>query len=192
MSSSKNSQEVSTIAPSSRLIIGDDTSQYIENQIKNGWPDLMPAEIAFAQEYCVNGYNHRLAAEHVGRPLDSGITLVRKPLIRSYIAWIQQEQRTESLITKDFIEAQMMHQYEKANGDVAVAMVDSEGNEFTAKNYQGQLSVGILKEFNNMFGHSKVEKSSESKVTVIVDMGALTGRPPVTVDIEEGEIIENE
>ena len=187
MSSAANSTEISTITDNSRLILGDDTGLYIKNQIDSQWPDLEPAQVAFAHEYLANGYSHRNAAKHIGRSKSSGLSLLRDPLTRAYISYLQREQLEESIITKGFVEAQMMRLYEMAIGDEAVAMVNSDGNGFTEKQFQGPLAFSIVKEFGNSIGYSKVEKSTDSKVNITIDIGALTGRPPVTI---EGEIID--
>lgn len=189
MSSTTNSTQIIEAATASGLILGDDTGLYVERQIENGWPDLEPSQIAFAHEYVANGYSHRNAAEKINRAASSGLTLLRDPLTRAYISYLQREQHEETLITTGFVEAQMMRLYEMAIGDEEVNMVDSDGHEFTAKQFQGQLAFSIVKEFGNSVGYSKVQENNSSKVTIHLDVGALTGRPPVTIEAEDGEII---
>jgi len=188
MSSSKNSQVTIHTNDGGGPILGDDTSQYVSRQAEEGWPDLSPVEAAFAHRYCVNGYSHREAAEHVGRNAANGIKMLRIPLVRCCISWIQREQHTESLITKDFVEAQMMELYEKASGDKSVAVIDSDCVEHTVKVFNGQLCQSILKEFSSAVGFSKIEKDKTSRIHIHLDENALTGRKTVT--IEEGEVVD--
>ena len=172
------------------LLLGDDARHYLDNQIAKDWPDLELWERAFAHQYVTNGGNHREAAKYINRAVSSGLSITRRPLLRAFIKHLQDEQYDVSLITPAFIEANYMYIAECARGDEKVNMVDSEGTEFSAKKYDGQLLLAVNKEMGNHIGYTKVEKSTDSKVTVIVDMGALTGRAPVTIKAEDGEIID--
>lgn len=166
------------------LILGDDAGQYIDKQIAGGWSDLELWERAFAHRYLANGTDHREAATYVNRAKSAGVSILRRPLLREFIKYLQDEQRSVSLITNAFIEANYLHVIECAKGHKKVAMVNSDGQSFTAKQYNAQALLSANKELANHIGYSKVEKPTESKVTVVVDMGALTGRTPVIIDHE--------
>ena len=170
------------------LIPLEDSKHYFDDQIVRSWPDLELWERAFAHKYRTNGSDHREAAEHVNRAASSGLSITRRPLLREYIKHLQDNSTQISLITRALIEDNYMYLSERARGDEPVAMVDSDGNEFTAKRFDGSLLLAINKEMGQHIGFTKVEKSTDSKVNITIDIGALTGRPPVT--IEDGEIVD--
>ena len=147
---------------------------YVDSQIRHDWVDLPHHERAFCEEYLVNGYNHRDAAEVIERPPNSGITLLHKPLCREYILWSEQKKRARSLITEQFLESQYFQLLEQANGDIEVHLVTGSGLKLTAKKFDGPLKKAILDSMGKLSGVTKPDEST-TPINVIIDVGALIG-----------------
>lgn len=94
---------------------------------------LTPQERLFCHEYLVD-FNHRRAADKVGLSPNSGIRFLRKPLITQYIKHLTDELAHESIITRDMVQYELVHEYlPRAKGDVPVHGVDRDGVQFEAK-----------------------------------------------------------
>jgi hypothetical protein len=128
-------------------------ADFITIQKEKDFPDLKPQERAFSEDYCINGYNHREAAETAGLDPDRGIRLLRDPLIRAFIAFVQDKRFDASIVTKDFIDAKLDELYDMSVGHVEVAHVDAKtGRVFAARKFYGTLALDILREKSKMNG----------------------------------------
>ena len=85
-----------------------DTKEIIERNRQNDWQDLEPYQRAFAYSFLVD-YNHRKAAEAAGRSADSGLSILRHPLVDAFIQDLQKQQATNSFITKEYITTQYIN-----------------------------------------------------------------------------------
>ena len=94
---------------------------------------LTPQERLFCHEYLVE-FDHRGAAEKVGLSPNSGIRFLRKPLITQYIKHLTDELAHESIITRDMVQYELIHEYlPRAKGVIPVHGVDRDGVQFEAK-----------------------------------------------------------
>jgi len=94
---------------------------------------LTPQERLFCHEYLVE-FNHRAAATKVGLSPNSGIRFLRKPLITQYIKLLTEELAHESIITRDMVQYELIHEYlPRAKGEIPVHGVDRDGIQFEAK-----------------------------------------------------------
>jgi len=153
----------------------DEWDSYIDTQKRDGWSDLDYAKQAFCDEYLSNGYNHREAAVSVDFPVHRGKKLLNDPLCREYIVEAEQARRNRSLVTERFLEAQYFQLLDQANGDEEVAIVTGSGAQLNAKKFDGNLKHAVLKELGAISGVTKPDAAALGGVTVIIDMGALTG-----------------
>ncbi len=145
----KNDKNGSSNQPSDILI----TSEFIAQQTEKDWPNLEPADRAFAEIYCINGYDHRAAAAEIKLNPDRGIHLKRKPLIRAYIAYIQSRVARANIVTKDFIDSKLEELYLMAIGEIDTAHVDTKLAEgFMASKFHGPLALDILRERSKING----------------------------------------
>ena len=167
----------SSLLSNSQSALAGPTSEwdtYVDSQIRHDWVDLPHNHRAFCEEYLVNGYDHRAAAEVIEKPPSSGITLLHKPLIREYILWSEQKRRARSLITEQFLESQYLQLLDQANGDVEVPLVTGSGMKLNAKKFDGPLKKAVLDSMGKLSGVTKPEEG-DTGLTVIIDVGALIG-----------------
>ena len=123
------------------------SEESIASQKEKDWPLLDPQRRAFAEAYCFNNYNHRAAAEEAGFNPDRGISLKREPLIRAFIADVQDKLHLSNIVTRDFIDAKLDELYDMAIGDVETDHVNAKsGASFTAKKFHGTLALDIIKQ----------------------------------------------
>ena len=170
-----DSQAVNKALPVSGSKHEQYTDEFVEYQIAEGWPDLDNQERAWADEFVINGFNHREAAVEVGLPAKKGIHLTRKPLLRRYISYIQQKMSVGTIVTKEFIDAHLQELYERAIGEVAVPLVTGDGRPFEANKYDGNLAIKILQERGKLAGVVEDDSNSGHTTNVIIDVGALVG-----------------
>ncbi len=160
----------------------DEWDTYVESQERNGWLDISIDEIAFCDEYLANGYKHREAAISCEFAASAGIRLVRKPLLRAYITHQQDKKRLRSIVTERFLDAQLMDLYDQAIGEVDVAIVTANGDEISAKKFNGSLALSIIQERSKTAGVTKGEEGKGGAlVNVTIDMGSLLGHTPKVI-----------
>lgn len=147
---------------------------YMERQRANGFSDLPPNRRAFAHEYILD-YKHRAAAKTTGFSVDTGIKLLRDPLVAEYITHLQSLQLTTNLITKDFINAQYMHLYEMATGQVEQHCVLPDGEEYTAKKTELGTAHNILDKMSKSTEYAKETGEKNAPVSISIDFGGLRG-----------------
>lgn len=160
-------------------------NSYIDSQKRDGWSDLGFDEKAFCEEYLENGYNKREAAVTAGRAASAGISLLHKPLCREYILSLEAKRYARSIITERFLEAQYMVLLDQANGDVEVPIVTGAGQSLNALKFDGNLKLAVLKELGLTSGVTKPDASALGGVTIVIDMGALTGADHKTKVVSE-------
>lgn len=94
---------------------------------------LEPQERLFCYEYLVD-FDHKRAAEKVGRSPNAGIRLLRKPSISKYIKLLTDELAAESLISREMVEYELLHNYlPMAKGDKEIQGVDRDGVSWSGR-----------------------------------------------------------
>ena len=161
----------------------DDLERFIEKNQTEDWPDLTAVKRAFAIEYVMNGYNHRDAAETLNVPKDRGIRLLRDPLVAAYVKTLQDDQRTNGLITRDFINAQYMTLYEMATGQKAHPFVAG-GEILNEARVDMPSAISILKEMSKSTDYEKAPSTVKGGVSIHLNLGSLLGNDQVEVSIE--------
>jgi len=120
------------------LVLTDESSPQAESPTNSS--ELLEAEQAlnaqermFCYDYLID-YDHRRAAAAVGRSSEAGVKLLRNPKIAHFIRLLGDELATESLITRDMVQYELLHGYlPRARGDVKIHGVDRDGVAFQAK-----------------------------------------------------------
>lgn len=93
---------------------------------------LEPQERLFCYEYLVD-FNHRRAAQTVGRSPSAGMRLLRSPLVAKYVKLLSDELAQESLITRDMVQFELLNDYlPMAKGEKAIQGVDRDGVSWSA------------------------------------------------------------
>jgi hypothetical protein len=147
---------------------------YIDSQKRHDWIDLSNEERAFATEYLENGYNHREAAEAVGRAASGAFRLLNKPLVREYIHFTESSRRARRIVSERFLDAQLSQLYDQSIGLEEIDLVTGSGLKLRAKKHQGQLALAIIQERAKLSGVAKPEQA-DTQVNVIINEAALIG-----------------
>ena len=172
----------------------EDSKALVERNRNNNWPDLAPAQRAFAYHYIVH-YNHLQAAEECGMSRSSGLGMLRHPLVAAFIEHLQKEQATNSFITKEFITTQYLNMIPMLMGEEEVAIVLANGEQAYGKQFRPAELRGVLSELSKTVKDFDVSNLTPGKsgITVNIDLGSLIGGKEVKAEvIEDGEIIEND
>jgi hypothetical protein len=153
----------------------------------NGWPDVTPQQKLFSREFAHIGILSR-ACKASKVSTAKAVMWVRDPLISAYIGYIQEELSSRSLLTRQFVELSLLEQYEKANGNIDIPIVDRNGDVIMAPRWNGQVALGVLKEMGSMID---IGKRPESKgVTVNINLDSFVGRTVEEDDEDDGDIID--
>ena len=147
---------------------------FIDTQIRHNWPDLACEERAFCEEYLENGYNHRLAAETVGRAASGAHRLLHKSIVREFIHFTETARRARRIVSERFLDAQLSQLYDQAIGEEEVPLVTGSGLMLNAKKFNGALALGIIQERAKLSGVAKPEQA-DTQVNVIINEAALIG-----------------
>ena len=159
----------------------------VERNRLSDWEDLSPEQRAFAYEYLQNGYNHREAAKVAGYKPDNGYRMLRHPLIASFILKLQEEAYDQSLLTKQFVEAQYLEILPKLKGQEDVPMITGQGEEILAKKFHSAETVAVLRDLSKISGMQVEEKQNRNAVNVQINVGAMRGESPIVeIDTDDG------
>lgn len=158
----------------------------VERNRTTDWVDLPLQEKAFAHEYIIH-YDHLAAAEAVGKPRSSGISLLRNPLLAAYIAHLQGLQLTSNIITKDFINTQYLQLLDQATGKEDVNIVLANGLEITARKTLVGEATNILKEMSKSTEYAKDTTQKTAPVSIVINTGSFYDDPAIVV---EGEVVD--
>lgn len=147
---------------------------------------LEPQERLFCYEYIVD-FNHRRAAQKVGRSPDAGIRLLRNPNIARYIKTLSDELAQESLITRDMVQYEILNDYlPMAKGEKPISGVDRDGVEWTAKVTNMAAYKGALDLMSKHSGFT-VPEVVQGGLTINVDLRAMG----ITVDGDYEDVSED-
>lgn len=175
--------------PSTSLANSD--QEYLDKQEEAGFPELSFQFQAFGNEYITNGFDHRKAAVSVGKPANRALSILRNPLVRRYISYLQSLRNDQSLITLDFLDAKLEELQDIAMGETAIPIVLADGTMVVERKFMGDLAFKCIEKRGKLSGHEKPDLpggGAGGGVVVNIDVNALLGKSsPVTI---EGEVVE--
>lgn len=146
---------------------------------------LDPQERLFCYEYLVD-FDPRRAAKTVGRSRRAGIRLLRTPNISRYIKLLGDELAQESLISRDMVQYELLHNYlPMAKGDKSIKGIDRDGIQWDAKVTNMAAYKGALDLMSKHSGFTAAEVVSGG-LTINVDLRRLG------IDIEGEYSVERE
>jgi hypothetical protein len=190
MSGTGNSQAISKNELDEQVASVIATKSLVDQQAERNWIILEPEEKAFAQEYVINGYDHRNAADKVGYSPNTGLSIKRRPYVAAYIEYLLDRMHASNLVVKGFIDAKLDDLYDMAIGDEEVPLVLGDGSCIDAKKFHGGLALQILQERSKVAGIVKDEKVNQGQVTINIDLGRALGQKDsegVTIDAQYTE-----
>ncbi|RKZ82591.1 MAG: hypothetical protein DRQ39_10555 [Gammaproteobacteria bacterium] len=161
----------------------EDLSLFVSDQKENGWEALTDQKKAFCHAYTME-YNHRESAVEVGFAANSGIRLLRDPLVAAYLAHLQDLQLTSNIITKEYINTNYMKLLEIATGQVEMPIMLATGEQVYGKKVMVGEATNILKEMSKSIEYAKDTGTKSAAVSVSINFGSLLGDsgPPVVID----------
>lgn len=171
-----------------RFLDKDSIRELIERNRKTNWPDLQPRQKAFVYAFLVN-YDHREAAITAGLSANSGIKMLRHPLIEAFVAFQQEKLATNSFITKEYITTHLVNLIPMLTGQVEVPFTLPNGEQCSGKQFKPAELRGVLQDLaKTVEGYDKNQNfgGGNSGVTVNIDLKSLVGED-VGITIE-GEI----
>lgn len=114
------------------LALTEELSQQ-KSELRSAEQELNPQERLFCYDYLVD-FNHRRAATSVGRSADAGKKLLRNPKVARFIKLLSNELATESLISADMVQYELLHEYlPRAKGETEINGVDRDGIGWSGK-----------------------------------------------------------
>jgi hypothetical protein len=153
------------------LALTEESSQP-KNELRLAELELEPQERLFCYEFLID-YDHRRAATTVGRSATAGVKLLRNPKIARLINLLGDELATESLITRDMVQYELLHGFlPRARGDVAIAGVDRDGIAFSAK-VTNMAAYGKAIDLMSKHSGFTVPEVVAGGLTINVDFGKL-------------------
>ena len=154
-----------------------------QSELKLAEQELSPQERMFCYEYLTD-YDHRRAASAVDRSANAGIKLLRNPKIARFINLLGDELASESLITRDMVQYELLHGYlPRARGDVPIQGVDRDGVAFDAK-VTNMAAYGKALDLMSKHSGFTVPEVVAGGLTINVDFGKLGVSQPVVVEGE--------
>jgi hypothetical protein len=143
----------------------------LERNRSSGWPDVSPKAKVFVHEYSVCG-NITSACKRVSIGRDRGMRMLRDPIIRAYLDSLEEGLRNDTIITRAFVELQMLETLEQVNGDVDVPNVTKDGEVVWGPRFNGTGKIALLKEMKGLAGMNKEQGIDGTGVTINIDLNA--------------------
>lgn len=161
------------------------SNEVIARNKDNGYLDLEAKKKAFVFKY-LEAYDLTDAAIATGVSRETARKWLREPLVSSFLNEWQQEMGQRSIISRDFVNQQWLRLLPKVMGEEAVAMVDKEGLQYEAKEFDAVAATRILTELSKSTNFYNEGSGTKAAVTVNIDLRALgiEAHAPIGVTIE--------
>lgn len=154
-----------------------------EQAKQQGYTCLSPLERAVAIEFATTGHTLRQVASDMNQPLSEVRRAFGSPIVRAFIADLQNEIAQHKIINAAWVEQQVLALWPKFVGEEAVNMVNKAGDQIEAKKFHGPEVASIIKHFS---GNGDQKKAGGVQVVInFGDMGVSPPRPVIDV-IEAG------
>lgn len=160
----------------------EESSILIERNKVSGWEDLSHQKKAFAYEYLSNGYKHRKAATHAGIAENSGLKVLREPLVSAFIAELQEKHFTSAIITKQFVESQYLELIPFLKGEEEIPIVTGQGEEKNVYKFHASELVGVLRDLSKVTGYQQEEEKNKGMVNIQMNFGAVMDDPEIIIN----------
>jgi hypothetical protein len=165
--------------------------ELIESNRANNWPDLSARDKVIANEFAVAG-NIADAANKANVSKAVAYKAIRSPLGAAYLDDLMRDMREDSILTRPFIELQLLETLEQANGDVEVHILnDGVPQEVRLTDLRAKLQV--IKQMQTMGGFDKgTQGSDKGGVHVHFDLSKFGVEQPQEKEINRDNFIEGE
>jgi hypothetical protein len=127
----------------------DDLQKQLDWNSKNDWADVAPQLKSFCHSY-LETYNYKKACVAAGLPVSHGPRFLQDPFVAGYIDHITEHYVQDSLISRRFVEIELLEQYARCTGEVATPWVDSDGGVHSVKQFNAGAANNVLKEMGKI------------------------------------------
>lgn len=131
---------------------------FLAEERENGFLHLDQDGRLFAIEFTRCGSVPE-AADAVKISRERAKRMIRDPLVRNFINYLNQQKEHYSLIDASFIETQYLELLAMVLGKEDVAMVNKDGMTFTARAFDGNVARGVLQDLAKISGNFKDDPS---------------------------------
>lgn len=149
-----------------------------EKAREEGWVCLTPLDRAVAIEFATTGHTLKQIADDLQQPLASVKGSFNSPLVRAFIADLQNEIAAHKVINAAWVEQQVLAIWPQLVGEEAVALVNKAGEQVYAHKFHGPEVASILKHFSG-----NADQKKAGGVQVVINFGDMGVTPKPVIDI---------
>lgn len=159
----------------------------VEHNMNNGWPDLNPQHRLLMHEIASHGNFKRAARAHGTSPARVR-TIMRSPLGNAYYNYLMERISTESIITRQFIEEELLETLEQASGEKEITTLVGK-DVYTGPLVDLGAKIRILEAMSKVSGTVDSKKNKSTGVVVNVNLKDA-GYDPDLAPVIEATVIE--
>lgn len=135
-----------------------------------GYPSLTDQKKLFAYRFLEN-FDHRAAAASVGISPDRALRVLREPLVSDLVSFLKKEHFKRLEVDADFVRLMWLENLEIMMGRTSAPRLGRDGEEYTAKNYDGSNVVAALRELGKMTD-TYADGSGSGDISVSINLNA--------------------
>lgn len=160
---------------STSLEVNEDVRAVIESHRKDNWIHLDEIERAVANSYVMESYDVRRVAASLGLALQTVKRHLANPVVKAYVAKIQDDTFRTDIVRKDFINAHYMELLEMAMGRSEYPVLLPSGETVTVRAVRIQDATSILREMSKSIDYAVPTNVNGAKtpVSININLGAF-------------------
>jgi hypothetical protein len=141
---------------------------FVERERLSGFPSLSPIQRQIALEFVLSGATLNALAKTLEFPLAQVQRMFGDPILRAFISELQKEFAVHRLLTEQWVEAQILKNLPKFEGDEPIPIVTREGEQVQRCKFHGKELVAIYKAFGG-----NADQKKNGGVHVTIDFNAM-------------------
>lgn len=158
---------------------------FVERERLSGFPSLDPVQRQVALDFVLSGSTLKAIAEERQCPLRTIQNMFGDPLLRAFIGELQKEYAAHKMLDGQWVEAQILKNLPKFEGEEAIPVVTREGEQVMRKKWHGKELVAIYKHFGG-----NPDQKKNGGVYVTIDFNRMGVRTDVTAELTVSPIID--
>jgi hypothetical protein len=140
----------------------------VERERLDGFPTLDPIQRQLAIEFVIAGSTLKQLAVTLDVPLTAVRRMLADPFLRAFISDLQKEMAVHRLINEQWVEAQILKNLPKFEGDEPIPVVTRDGLEVMRNKFHSKELVAIYKAFGG-----NADQKKNGGVHVTIDFGSM-------------------
>lgn len=155
--------------------------QTTEQARRDGYRCLSPIDRAVAIEFATTGFTLARIARELGRDEADVKRSFSNPIVRAFIADLQEEIAMHKVINASWVEQQVLSIWPQLIGEEEVPVVTAKGETFQAKKFHSSEVASLLRHFS---GNADQKKTGGVQVVInMADLGISQDAPKVAVQV---------